>query len=171
MAKAAKAVPDGYSNVTPILTFDDDCGAAMDWYKRGLNARELSRHTGPDGKIMHAEIQVGNARIMVHDAMMGGKGPKALGGSPMGLWIYVEDCDALYNRAVAAGCEIKQPMDNQFWGDRCGVIKDPYGFAWTIATRKEDVTEDELNQRAAAFFKQAAAQAPASPARKAGASS
>lgn len=154
MAKAAKAVPEGYSTTTAILTIDQDCAGAMDWYTRALDAKELTRHIGPDGKVMHGEIQIGNSRIMMHDAMMGGKGPKALGGSPMGLWLYVNDCDALYQRAVNAGAQVAQPMDDQFWGDRCGVVKDPYGFAWTIATRKEDLNDAELNQRAAEFFKQ-----------------
>lgn len=160
MAAAKKAVPDGYSTVTPIVAYDD-CAGAIEWYKRGLGAQELSRHVGPDGKVMHAEVQVGNARIMMHDAMMGAKGAKALGGSPVGLWVYVEDCDTLFNRAVNAGGEIKQPMDDQFWGDRCGTFTDPHGIVWSIATHKEDLTTEEMNQRAAAFFKQFAEQAKA----------
>src|SRR5262249_58955110 len=98
MAAAKKPVPDGYTTITPILTYED-CAAAMEWYKEGLGADELSRNIGPDGKIMHAEMLVGNSRLMMHDAMMGGKGPKAFGGSPVGLWVYVEDCDTLFNRA------------------------------------------------------------------------
>jgi PhnB protein len=160
MAEAKQAVPNGYSTVTPIVTYDD-CASAIEWYKRGLGAQELSRHIGPDGKVMHAEIQVGNSRLMVHDAMMGAKGAKALGGSPIGLWVYVEDCDTLFNRAISAGAEVKQPVMDQFWGDRCGMLTDPHGLGWTIATHKEDLTTEEMNERSAEFFKQFAEQAKA----------
>jgi uncharacterized glyoxalase superfamily protein PhnB len=136
----------------------DDCAAALDWYKQGLGAKELSRSEGPDGKIMHASMQIGDSPIMMHDAMMGSQGPKALGGSPASLWIYVEDCDALFNRGVSAGAEVKMPMADQFWGDRCGTFTDPHGFSWTIAKRVEDLTREELDQRAADFFKQFAEQ-------------
>src|SRR5438105_15108240 len=105
MAKARKAVPEGHYTVTPQLTLDN-AAQAIDWYKKGLGAEEVARAVGPDGKIMHAEIRVGNSLIMLNDAMMGAKGPKALGGSPISLWVYVEDCDALFNRAVAAGAEV-----------------------------------------------------------------
>src|SRR3954470_19641746 len=102
MAKAKSPVPQGFHTVTPQLTLDH-AAEAIDWYKRALGAEETSRATGPDGKIMHGELRIGNSTIMVNDAMMGGKGPKALGGSPASLWIYVEDCDALFNRAIKAG--------------------------------------------------------------------
>ena len=104
MAKTAKPVPDGYHTVTPQLTLDD-CAKAIDWYKRGLGAQELSRSVGPDGKIMHAEIQIGNSRVMLNDVMMGQKGPKAFGGSPAALWLFVEDSDTLFNKAVGAGAK------------------------------------------------------------------
>jgi PhnB protein len=157
MAKAKKSVPEGFHTVTPQLTLDD-AARAIDWYKTALGAEEVGRHTGPDGKIMHAEIRIGDSRIMVNDAVMGGKGPQALGGSPASLWIYVEDCDTLFNRAVKAGGEIRMPMGDQFWGDRCGAVVDPHGYTWTIATRKEDLTRQELDQRGAEFFKQFAQQ-------------
>src|SRR3954451_13602113 len=101
MAKATSPIPPGHRTVTPQLTLDD-AAKAIDWYKKALGAEEKGRAVGPDGKIMHAEIQIGNSRIMLNDAMMGGKGPKALGGSPASMWLYVEDCDALFNRAVSA---------------------------------------------------------------------
>jgi PhnB protein len=157
MAKAKKPVPEGFHTVTPQLTLDD-AARAIDWYKTALGAEEVSRHAGPDGKIMHAELRIGDSRIMLNDAVMGGKGPKALGGSPASLWIYVEDCDTLFNRAVKAGGEIRMPMGDQFWGDRCGAVVDPHGFTWTIATRKEDLTQDEMEKRGAEFFKQFAQQ-------------
>jgi PhnB protein len=155
MAKAKKAVPEGYQTVTPILTFDE-ARKAIDWYKKALGAEELSSAVGPDGKIMHAEIRIGSSRLMLHDAMMGSKGPRAYGGSPAGMWLFVDDCDALFNRAVAAGAEVRMPMGDQFWGDRCGTLTDPSGFAWTIATRKEDLTNEEMDQRQTEFFKQMA---------------
>jgi PhnB protein len=161
MAKAKNAVPEGYHTVTPQLTMDN-AAQAIDWYKKALGAEEAGRAVGPDGKIMHAEIRIGDSRIMLNDAMMGGKGATAMGGSPASLWIYVEDSDALFNRAVAAGGKVlggpMGPMADQFWGDRCGTFTDPQGYKWTIATRKEDLTHEEMNQRQAAFMKQFAAQ-------------
>src|SRR5213078_2066876 len=136
MAKAKSPIPDGFHTVTPQLILDN-AAQAIDWYKKALGAEEVSRAVGPDGKIMHAELRIGDSRIMVNDAMMGGKGPKALGGSPASLWVYVEDCDSLFNRAVAQGGQVRMPLADQFWGDRCGGIIDPHGYVWTIATRKE----------------------------------
>ena len=162
MAKAKSSVPQGLHTVTPHLILDE-AAAALDWYKRGFGAEEISRSAGPDGKIMHAEIRIGNSHLYLNDAMGGGKGPKALGGSPIGLWIYVDDADALFNRAVKAGATVAPGpmghMQDQFWGDRCGTLVDPAGFQWTIATRKEDLTPEELNRRADEFFKQFAASA------------
>ena len=157
MAEAKKAVPEGYHTITPQLT----CGnapRAIDWYKKALGAEEKGRFPGPDGKIMHAEIKIGDTPVMLNDEVMGGKGPKATGGSPASLWIYVEDCDALFNRAVSAGAQVKMPMGDQFWGDRCGAFVDPEGYTWTIATRKEDLTRQELEKRGEEFFKQFAQQ-------------
>ena len=153
MAKAKQAVPEGYHTVTTHLALDH-AAQAIDWYKKAFGAEEISRSVGPDGKIMHAEVKIGDSRIMLNDPMMGGKGPAAYGGSPASLWLYVEDCDALFNRAVGAGGQVQMPMADQFWGDRCGVLADPYGYTWSIATRKEDLTHEEMNQRATEFFKQ-----------------
>jgi len=155
MAKAAKAVPDGYQTVTPMLTLDN-ASQSIDWYKKALGAEEISRSAGPDGKIMHAELKIGSSRVMVMDPMMDGKGPKAYGGSPAGLWLFVENSDSLFNRAIGAGAKVRAPMDNQFWGDRAGAITDPSGYVWWIATRKEDFTQAELKKRAEEFFKNAA---------------
>ena len=153
MAKAAKAVPEGYHTITPQLTLDN-AAQTIDWYKKALGAEEISRNAGPDGKIMHAEIKIGNSRVMVNDAMAGGKGPQAFGGSPASLWLYVEDSDALFNRAVGAGAKVQMPLADQFWGDRGGAVSDPAGYTWWISTRKEDLTEAEMQQRAVEFFKQ-----------------
>ena len=154
--KAKTAVPEGYHTVTPVLTLDQ-AAAALEWYKNALGATERSRAVGPDGKIMHAELQIGDSRIMVNDAMMGSKGPHAIGGSPASLWVYVDDCDALFNRAVAAGAQVLPGMgalQDHFWGDRSGSIVDPHGYNWTIATHKEDVTPEEMEQRQAEWVKQ-----------------
>jgi len=155
MAKTKNAIPAGHTTVTPHLILDD-AAQAIDWYKKALGAEEVTRAVGPDGKIMHAEIRVGNSLIMLNDEMGGGKSPRAFGGSPS-LWLYVEDCDALFNRAVAAGAKVApgpigQLMD-QFWGDRSGTLTDPHGYQWTIATRKEDLTPDETRQRMDSFMK------------------
>ena len=161
MAKAKKAVPEVFHTVTPQLTLDN-AAQAIEWYKKALGAEELARAVGPDGKIMHAEIRVGDSRIMLNDPMAGGKGPKAIGGSPASLWLYVEDCDALFNRAVAAGAQVAGgPMghlQDQFWGDRSGTISDPQGYTWTIATRKEDLSPEEMKQRQAEWMKKFAPQ-------------
>jgi PhnB protein len=152
MAKAAKAIPAGYHTVTPQLTLDS-AAQTIDWYKRALGAEEVSRSAGPDGKIMHAELKIGDSRFMVNDVMMDQKGPKAYGGSPASLWIYVENSDTLFNRAVGAGAKVQMPLDDQFWGDRAGAVADPAGYTWWIATRKEDLTQTEIQQRAAEFFR------------------
>jgi PhnB protein len=157
MAKAKKAVPDGFHTVTPQLTLDN-AAQAIDWYKKALGATDVSIAQGPDGKIMHAELKIGDSKIMLNDAVMGNKGPKVLGGSPAALWLYVEDCDALFNRAVGAGGQVKMPIGDQFWGDRCGAVLDPHGYIWTIATRKEDLTREEIEKRQEQFFKQFAQQ-------------
>jgi len=161
MAKAKTAVPAGYHTVTPQLTLDN-AAPAIDWYKRALGAEEGSRAVGPDQKIMHSELRIGDSRIMVNDAMMGGKGPKTLGGSPASLWIYVDNADALFNRAVAAGAKpLDGPMgkvSDQFWGDRCGAFTDPQGYTWTIATHTEDLTPEEIRTRQDEWMKQFAGQ-------------
>ncbi len=151
MAPAAKAVPTGYHTITPQLTLDN-AAQAIDWYKKALGAEELSRSVGPDGKIMHAEIKIGDSRIMLNDVMMG-KGPQAYGGSPASFWLYVDNSDALFNRAVGAGAKVVMPIGDQFWGDRGGAITDPAGYSWWISTRKEDLTPEEMRQRADEFFK------------------
>ena len=161
MAKAKRPVPDGFHTVTAALTLDD-AAAAIDWSKRALGAEERSRAVGPDGKVLHAEIRIGDSPVMLHDAMGGGKSAHALGASPIGLWVYVDDADALYRRATSAGAKVAEgpmgQMADQFWGDRCGSIIDPEGYTWTIATHKEDLTPEEMKQRQDAWMEQFAAQ-------------
>ena len=152
MANAAKPVPEGYHTITPQLSLDN-AAQTIDWYKRALGAEEIGRSLGPDGKIMHAEIKIGNSRIMVNDVMQG-KGPQAYGGSPASLWLYVDNSDQLFNRAVTEGAKVQMPIADQFWGDRAGSVADPSGYNWWISTRKEDLTHAEIRERAEAFFKQ-----------------
>jgi PhnB protein len=159
MAKAKSAIPEGYHSVTPQLTLDK-AAEAIEWYKKAFGAEEKGRAVGPDGKIMHADLRIGNSPVMVNDDMMGG--PKAAPNTRASFWIYVEDCDAVYNRAVAAGARVAPgPMgaiQDQFWGDRTGTVIDPQGFQWTIATHKEDLTPQEMDQRQAEFMKHFAQQ-------------
>ena len=161
MARAKTAVPAGHHTVTPHLILDN-ATRAIDWYKRALGAEEVTRTAGQDGKIMHAEIRIGDSLIMLNDEMGGAKSAKAFGGSPVSLWIYVDDCDGEFNRAVAAGAKVPPgPMGqitDQFWGDRAGSFIDPHGYHWTIATRKEDLAPQEIKQRMDEFMKHAAGQ-------------
>ena len=152
MTKAARPVPEGLHTMTPQLKLDN-AAQTIDWYKKAFGAEEISRSPGPDGKIMHADIKIGDSRFYLNDVMDGGKGPNAFGGSPVSFWLYVENCDTLFNRAVGAGAKVQMPLDDQFWGDRAGCVADPEGYSWWIATRKEDLTRSEIEQRAAEFFK------------------
>ena len=162
MAKAKNPIPPGHHTVTPQLTIDN-AASAIDWYKKALGAEEVARAVGPDGKIMHAEIRVGDSLIMLNDPMgPHSKGPKGYGGSPVSMWVYVDNSDALFNRAVAAGARpLDGPMgqmSDQFWGDRAGTFTDPAGYMWTIATRKEELTPQEMKQRQDAWMQQFAGQ-------------
>ena len=156
MTKAKSAIPEGYHTVTPQLTLAN-AAKAIEWYKKAFGADEVSRFAGPDGKIMHADLRIGNSHFMVNDAMMDGKAPKALGGSPASFWIYVDDCDALFKRAVGAGAQVATggmgQLQDQFWGDRSGTVVDPEGYKWTIATRKEDLSREEMQKRGEEFMK------------------
>ena len=153
MTKAAKRIPEGYHTITPQLSLDR-AAETIEWYKKAFGAEELGKHLGPDGKVMHAELKIGDSRFMVNDVMPGSKGPQAFGGSPTLLWLYVEDADAVFSRAVNAGGKVTMPLADQFWGDRGGCLADPEGYTWWIATRKEDLTPAELDQRSKEFFKQ-----------------
>jgi PhnB protein len=158
MAKAKYPIPEGLNTVTPMLALND-AAATIAWYRTAFGAEEVSRHAGPDGKVMHAELRIGTSRVMVHDAMCPAP---AAAGSTASFWLYVEDCDALFRQAVDAGAKVPPgPMGDiadQFWGDRCGTVVDPSGYTWVIATRKEDLSTAELLERQAAFMKRFAAQ-------------
>jgi PhnB protein len=152
MAKAAKPIPEGFQTMTPQLALEH-AAQTIDWYVKALGATDVRRATGPDGKIVHAELTIGSSRFIVNDVMQGQKGPKAYGGSPATWWLYVNDCDALFNRAVGAGATDQPPLEYHFWGDRAGASADPEGYTWWIATRKEDLTPTEIQHRMADAFK------------------
>ena len=151
---AVKPIPDGYHSVTPYLIVQG-AAAAIDFYKKVFGAKELFRVPGPGGKVGHAELQIGDSRIMLADEHpeMDAKAPGSFGGSPVGLMLYVEDVDARFNRAVAAGAKVKKPLADQFYGDRSGTLTDPFGHQWTIATHKEDVSPEEMDRRMKAMMK------------------
>jgi len=148
-----KPVPEGHHTITPSLTVKGGA-QAIDFYKKAFNATEKGRFLGPDGLIMHAELKIGDSPIFLVDEspMMGNKGPLTLGGSPTSIQLYVEDCDAWFNRAVSAGAKVVMPVADQFWGDRWGQLTDPFGHSWGIATHKVDMTQDEMVERGKAFF-------------------
>ena len=145
---AVKPIPDGYSSVTPYLIISG-ASKALDYYKKAFGANELMRFEGPGGTIMHAEMQIGNARVMLADESpeLGYLSPRSLGGSGTGLMLYVDKVDATFERAIAGGAKVMKPVENQFYGDRTGSLTDPFGHVWTIATHVEDVSEEEMRRR------------------------
>ena len=147
---AVKPIPDGYEGITPYLICKN-AGAAIDFYKRAFGATELFRIGGP-GMVGHAEMKLGNAIFMLADEFpdMGALSPQTIGGSPVSLYVYVEDVDSFAEKAVAEGLEVMKPITDQFYGDRSGAFKDPFGHIWGFATHKEDLSPDELNERAKA---------------------
>ncbi len=157
MGSKVKPVPEGYRTVTPYLVARG-ADRAIEFYKRAFGAKERFRMPGPGGKIMHAEIQVGDSMIMLSDEFpeMGGRSPQALNGSPVSLFLYVDDVDALFRRAVEAGATVDMPVQDMFWGDRYGKVTDPFGHHWQLATHIEDVASEEMARRSAAALSKTA---------------
>ena len=155
MTSSVRAIPEGYHSVTPYLAVDG-AARAIEFYKQAFGATEVMRMAAPGGKIGHAEIRIGDSRIMLADEYpdMGFRSPKAYGGSAVGLHLYVEDVDAVARQAVAAGAREVRPVKDQFYGDRTGSFEDPFGHVWHIATRKEELSPDELKRRAVAAMGQ-----------------
>ncbi len=146
-------IPPGYHTATPYLIING-AARALEFYKQAFGATELMRMAGPDGKVGHAEIRIGDSNIMLADECpeMQARSPQALGGTPVSLMLYLEDADAVIARAVSAGANVLRPVQDQFYGDRSGTIADPFGHTWTIATHKEDLSPEEIGKRAAALF-------------------
>jgi uncharacterized glyoxalase superfamily protein PhnB len=144
-------IPKGYHVVTPTIVVRGAANA-IEFYKKAFGAKELSRMEGPGGKIMHAEIKIGDSIVMLGDEFpeMGSTSPESVGGTSASLMIYTKDVDALFNQAVAAGGKASMPVSDQFWGDRYGRVKDPFGHDWQLATRKENLSAKEMARRGAA---------------------
>jgi PhnB protein len=154
MANTAKPIPEGYHHVTPYLIIKG-AAAAIDFYKKAFRAVEIERMRQPDGRIGHAELKFGDSVVMLADEFpeMDVVSPQALGNTPVGLLLYVEDVDATVKQAVGLGATIKKPVQDQFYGDRSGTIIDPFGHKWTVASHVEDVSPEEMNKRMAALAK------------------
>ena len=157
MPSSVKPVPEGFHSITPSLIVRD-AAKAIDFYKRALGAQELVRMPSPDGKIMHAELKIGDSIIFLSDEMpqSPAKSPQTLGGVTGVLNLYVEDVDKRFQQAVDAGARVSMPVADQFWGDRYGSLVDPFGYTWGIGTHKEDLTPQQMDERAKAFFAQMA---------------
>ncbi|HEY3064981.1 MAG TPA: VOC family protein [Methylomirabilota bacterium] len=154
MAGKVKAIPDGYHAITPYLSIRGAANA-IEFYKKAFGATERMRMAQPDGRIGHAELQIGDSCVMLADEHpeMDFRGPHSIGGSPLHLHLYVEDVDAVVAQAVGAGAKVVRAVQDQFYGDRSGTLTDPYGHVWHVATHKEDLSEEEMRKRAAAHHK------------------
>lgn len=154
MKNQTRAIPEGYHTITPHLVVRG-ASQAIEFYQKAFGAREAKRITGPDGKsVLHAELVIGDSRLFLADEVsdMGCLGPQTIGGSPVTIHLYAEDVDTLFNQAVAAGAQVKMPLADMFWGDRYGVVADPFGHQWSFATHKEDLTPEEISNRAKSAF-------------------
>jgi PhnB protein len=155
MAMAVPWKPDGYHSVTPYLSVRDAV-KAVEFYRQAFGAELVLKITMPDGSYAHAEIRIGDSHIMMaeENPQWGNQSPQALGGSPVSFMVYVPDVDAAYARAIAAGCTEVRPVENQFYGDRTGTLRDPYGYTWSIGTHIEEVSEAEAQKRMEAMYRQ-----------------
>lgn len=153
MNEKVDPVPSEYGNITPYLIVDDG-NKAIDYYAKVFGATERMRIGGPDGKVGHAELQIGESVIMLAEAFpeMGFKSPKDYGGSPVSICLYVTDVDAVFKGAIDSGAEQIKPLQDQFYGDRSGTIQDPFGHVWTVASRIETLSPSEIQERAAQAF-------------------
>jgi PhnB protein len=157
MAKPGKPVPDGYHTITPYFAVRG-AAEAIAFYKKAFGAEERSIMKGPDGKIMHAELNIGNSILMMGEECpeSGNNSPASLGGTTVGLMLYVNDVDASFARATAAGCKAQMPPTDMFWGDRYCKMTDPFGHSWSIATHKTDFTPEEMGRGMEEFMKKMA---------------
>ena len=152
---SVQPIPSGYHSVTPYIIVHD-AKAAIEFYKNAFGATEILRLDGPEGKLSHAEIKIGNSHVMLADEHpeFGAISPKTLGGTASSLMIYTEDADVLFAQAIAAGAAEKRPLQDQFYGDRSGVVEDPFGHSWSIATHIEDLSQEEVEARFAQMTEQ-----------------
>jgi len=153
-----KAIPEGFQSVTPMCMFKD-ARKAIEFYKRAFGAEELFVMPGPDGKgVMHAEVRIGNSIIMMgeENPQEPCKSAEAMGGSPVSFYIYVENVDDAFQKAAAAGAEVRMPVQDMFWGDRLGTVQDPFGYSWSLATNFKQPTPQKIQEGAKAFFAQKA---------------
>ena len=152
---ATKPVPEGFHTITPHLIVRD-AQKAIEFYKRAFGAEAIGVHRMPDGKVMHADLKIGDSHLMLNDEFpeMKALSPQSLGGSAVTLHIYVKDVDSLFNQAVAAGATAIMPLMDAFWGDRYGKLSDPFGHHWSLATHKEDLTPQEVEKRGVAAMAQ-----------------
>lgn len=153
MTSNVKAIPEGYHSITPFLVVKN-CTDAIEFYKKAFDAEERYRMNMPDGKVGHAELKIGDSVLMLADEFPEMKflSPKSIGGSPVSMYVYVQDVDAMFNNAVTAGGIVLDGVKDQFWGDRHGRLEDPYGHLWSIATHKKDLSPDEMKRAAEAAF-------------------
>jgi PhnB protein len=149
MAGKVNAIPQGYHSLTPYLVLSD-ASRAIEFYKQAFGAKEINRMGAPGGKIGHAELKIGDSMVMLSDEMpgSGNRSPKSLGGSPVSIFMYVENVDSVFNQAVKAGAKADMPPQDMFWGDRFGKLTDPFGHLWALATHIEDVAPAEMEKRA-----------------------
>jgi PhnB protein len=156
MSTTARKIPEGYHSLSPALTCRN-AASAIDFYKRVFHATELVRMGGPGGLIMHAELKIGDSHLFLNDEIPGMSAAPSPGSSTgVYLFLYTEDVDSVYNRAVAEGCKVTMPLANQFWGDRYGKFVDPFGHGWGVATHVEDVAPAEMKRRQEEMMKQMA---------------
>ncbi len=147
MPNPVRAIPEGYHSISPSLTCKN-AASAIDFYKSVFGATEIMRMPGPEGKIMHAELKIGDSIIFINDEFPGMAAAPAPGVTPSTyLFLYTEDVDSVYNRAVSMGSKVTMPLDNMFWGDRYGKVMDPFGHQWGVAQHVEDVAPDEMKRR------------------------
>jgi uncharacterized glyoxalase superfamily protein PhnB len=153
MAESVKPIPKGYHSVTPCLVVED-VGGAIDFYKKALGAKEVYSFRGPEGGIMHAEIMIGDTKLMLGTACPDSRSlpPSKLAGTSCSFYLYVPDADAAVAKAIAAGATPGMGIEDMFWGDRVGQITDPYGHRWSLATHKEDLTDAQIRERAEEFY-------------------
>ncbi len=151
---AVQAIPKGYHTLTPYMTVRD-AARAIEFYKQAFGAEEKGVMKGPDGKVMHAELRIGDSLFMLADEYpeFGSLSPQSTGGSGMGLHIYVEDVDSSFDRAIKAGGKVEMPVSDMFWGDRYGKLVDPFGHKWSIATHKQDLSAEDIEQAQSEFMK------------------